>query len=85
MKNKKVITIITIIIALIIILFGTTGCSIDNPQASCFYNYKDVNGNTGTLKYCYTRSGQMMCASGDWKYKIKVVEYNIFCEEEISK
>ncbi len=85
MKNKKVITIITIIIALIIILFGTTGCSLDDPQAHCFYNYTDINGNTGVLKYCYTSSGQMICTSGDYKYKIKVVEYNRFCNEEVSK
>ena len=38
MKNKKVITIITIIIALIIILFGTTGCMyeyMNEQQVTC--------------------------------------------------
>ncbi len=82
LKNKKVITIIVTIIAMIVILFGTTGCSLDNPEAPCFYNYTDVNGNTGVLKYCYTSLGQMICASGDYKYKIKVVEYNKFCNEK---
>lgn len=38
MKNKKVITIITIIIALIIILFGTTGCAFDRDSDVASYN-----------------------------------------------
>ncbi len=38
MKNKKVITIITIIIALIIILFGTTGCAFDRDSDAASYN-----------------------------------------------
>ncbi len=64
-------------------IFMVTGCTLDDPQANCFYNYTDTNGNTGVLKYCYTTSGQMICVSGDYQYKIKVVEYNKFCEEEI--
>lgn len=75
-----------VLIALIVlILFSTTSCSLDNPESPCFYNYTDINGNKGTLKYCHTTSGQMICSSGDFKYEIKVVEYYRFCDGEVSK
>jgi len=75
-----------VLIALIVLtLFLANSCSLDNPESSCFYSYTDINGNKGTLKYCYTTSGQMICSSGDFNYEIKVVEYYRFCNEEVSE
>lgn len=43
LKNKKVITIITIIIALIIILFGTTGCTERDSDVASYNVSKEAD------------------------------------------
>lgn len=70
-KNKKIIEIIFIFLAILIVAL-LSGCTI--RIAYDYYSYIDYNGNEGRASECYSNYGNMTCVLSD-DTRIKVVQY----------
>lgn len=71
--------------AILLIIFIIVCCLFKNleitPPKECWYEYTDLDNNTGKMYFCYSTFGSMQCQTGDRKYTIQVKEYHRVCEE----